>query len=154
MHVLCGYVLCFLGAESNFRKEEISSSSFLSLQGISYDYYSIMHYGAYTFSKNDKPTITAKDPNVSTSSIGQRNDFTESDLQHVRILYNCPNASRGGSWGSWSQWRECSMTCNGGSQSRNRTCVGGSDCTGTNIETRACNTQNCTGRQNDSCMYF
>ena len=133
----------FIGAERNFRKLELSLTR--SLQGIPYDYHSIMHYRAYYFSKNRKPTITAKDPNVPASSIGRRDHLTESDLQHVRILYKCPNASRGGSWGSWSEWTQCSMTCNGGSQSRNRTCIGGNDCTGTNIETRDCNIQNCTG---------
>ena len=140
------YMYILAGFENQF--EKIHLSPIVSLQGVPYDHLSIMHYGAYTLSRNNKPTITSKDPGIPISALGQRTHFTERDLQHVRLLYNCPNASRGGSWSSWSGWTQCSMTCNTGTQSRSRTCVGGNDCTGSNIETRNCNTQNCTSKLN------
>ncbi|XP_067016400.1 SCO-spondin-like isoform X2 [Acropora muricata] len=50
-------------------------------------------------------------------------------------------------WGPWSHWITCSKTCGTGSQSRKRTCYGGiagqGQCSGSDVETRNCNTQNC-----------
>lgn len=42
------------GAENNFFKY---NSSYVSHFGEKYDYYSVMHYNAYVFSKNKNPTI-------------------------------------------------------------------------------------------------
>ena len=49
----------------------------------------------------------------------------------------------GGSWSDWSSWSSCSQTCNGGSRSRTRTCEGGADCDGNNIDIEQCNTETC-----------
>lgn len=45
------------GLEDQFMKFSNSEVTFFN---ISYDYLSVMHYGAYYFSKNGKPTIVPK----------------------------------------------------------------------------------------------
>lgn len=52
-----------------------------------YDFDSIMHYGKFSFSKNNKPTIQAiDDPN---RDLGQRNGFSATDIIKVNALYDC-----------------------------------------------------------------
>jgi Astacin (Peptidase family M12A)/FG-GAP-like repeat/FG-GAP repeat len=62
------------------------SSSNLSRGGNvdSYDYDSIMHYGAFDFSSNGKATITPKNPNA---TIGQRNGLSAGDIAATNSLY-------------------------------------------------------------------
>ena len=50
-----------------------------------YDYDSIMHYSAYAFSKNGKPTIKATRENRTT--LGQRNGFSQTDLIKLNQMY-------------------------------------------------------------------
>lgn len=47
-------------------------------------------------------------------------------------------------WSAWSPWSECSVSCGGGSQSRNRICERG-DCQGSGVQTRSCNVHPCKG---------
>ena len=49
-------------------------------------------------------------------------------------------------WGSWGSWSTCSQTCNGGIRYRTRSCVGGTTCTGSNIEKQRCNTNPCSSK--------
>ena len=70
--------------ESNF---DITSTSFVTTQGIPYDLSSIMHYGAFDFSRNGQPTIEPLNSNVPLNDLGQRNGFTQSDISHVNTLY-------------------------------------------------------------------
>jgi hypothetical protein len=49
-----------------------------------YDFDSIMHYDAYAFSKNDKPTITRKD---GSTKMGQREGLSPGDVAAVESLY-------------------------------------------------------------------
>ena len=57
-----------------------------------------------------------------------------------------------GGWSDWSAWCECSVSCGGGSRSRNRICnnpapeCGGDPCEGDSEETGPCNTEPCMGR--------
>ncbi|XP_067024328.1 uncharacterized protein [Acropora muricata] len=65
-----------------------------------------------------------------------------------KIIATSPGPVAGG-WSRWAPFSRCSASCNGGFQSRSRTCSrplvwhrsGG--CPGSNIERRACNTQPC-----------
>ena len=70
----------------NFRK--LSSNRINSL-GVSYDYGSIMHYGAYAFSRNRRPTILSKQANV---QFGQRNRLSVKDKEQLQKLYRCPTS--------------------------------------------------------------
>ena len=54
-----------------------------------------------------------------------------------------------GGWDKWSVWSKCSVTCGGGTHERYRSCTnpapqhGGADCTGQDVMSEACNTNNC-----------
>jgi len=54
-------------------------------QGFGYDYGSLMHYGAYDFSRNNKPTIVTK----GGQEIGQRKGVSWQDVMEIRKLYGC-----------------------------------------------------------------
>jgi hypothetical protein len=64
-----------------------------------------------------------------------------------------------GEWSEWSAWSACSVPCASGTQSRTRTCTnpppsnGGADCVGPSSESRACNTQMCTGYGCGGCPF-
>lgn len=63
-----------------------------------------------------------------------------------------------GYWDPWSGWEDCDVSCGGGIQYRNRTCVeplyGGANCTGNDTDDQECNTQNCPGQDNISLHLF
>ncbi|KAL5280490.1 hypothetical protein ACFFRR_004458 [Megaselia abdita] len=72
------------GQEHNFNKytnQEVTNF------GVGYDYSSIMHYGAYTFSSNGQPTITAK--YSGGENMGQSKGMTYSDIAKINRMYNC-----------------------------------------------------------------
>ncbi|CAH3133335.1 unnamed protein product, partial [Pocillopora meandrina] len=54
-----------------------------------------------------------------------------------------------GGWSSWGSWKRCSLTCGGGSQSRERSCTnppprwGGRRCHGLSSISQSCNTNHC-----------
>lgn len=56
-----------------------------------YDYGSIMHYGAYDFSKNGEATITAL--HEGGENMGQRLALSETDVAKINILYKCKNTN-------------------------------------------------------------
>ena len=63
-------LLFFKGFESNFEKV---SSAYATTQGVPYDYGSVMHYGAYSFSRNGQPTIEpVQSSGVDLDDLGQR----------------------------------------------------------------------------------
>lgn len=55
--------------------------------GTVYDYGSIMHYSATTFSKNGRPTLVAKYNTQGT--MGQRFGLSEMDIWKIEKLYGC-----------------------------------------------------------------
>ncbi|XP_062557860.1 seminal metalloprotease 1-like [Armigeres subalbatus] len=71
------------GKEHNFNAyTESTVTSF----NVRYDYGSVMHYSAYSFSKNGLPTIVPKDP---TATIGQRLGMSERDISKINLMYQC-----------------------------------------------------------------
>ena len=63
------------------------------------------------------------------------------------VYETCMCVSVDGEWNAWLQWQQCNVTCGGGSQRRNRTCVqplhGGAECPGSDVDWQSCNTHPC-----------
>ena len=77
-------VSTLIGYETNFRKREEDE---VNDQGIPYNYYSIMHYNAYTYSSNDKPTLVPLDHNVPVEILGTASYPSNLDLLHINTMY-------------------------------------------------------------------
>ncbi|XP_043076039.1 meprin A subunit beta isoform X13 [Puntigrus tetrazona] len=75
--------------KSNFKLHIERESSSL---GVPYDYGSVLHYGKTYFSKGSKPTIVTKIPEF-MDVIGQRLEFSDSDLLKLNRLYKCTTSS-------------------------------------------------------------
>ncbi|CAG2239285.1 Hemicentin-1,Coadhesin,Adhesion G protein-coupled receptor B3,Thrombospondin-2,Thrombospondin-1,Mucin-like protein,Adhesion G protein-coupled receptor B1 [Mytilus edulis] len=64
---------------------------------------------------------------------------------HPKFLLNTVD----GSWAEWSEWDNCTDSCGGGLQFRNRTCsdpepqFGGIDCVGNSVDNNVCNEHEC-----------
>ncbi len=71
------------GLEGNFKKRSLAVIDHL---GTSYDYGSVMHYGTHYFSRNGRATIVPKRSGV---DIGQRQGFSNVDVQRINKLYKC-----------------------------------------------------------------
>ncbi len=72
------------GTEYNFQK---ASEPTTADNPRPYDYTSIMHYRYSAFSANGLPTITAKDPDVDHTQIGQRKHLSKLDKSNLVKLY-------------------------------------------------------------------
>nr|XP_054596786.1 meprin A subunit beta isoform X1 [Nothobranchius furzeri] len=77
------------GKEHNFNTYNDTTSSSL---GVPYDYGSMMHYSKTAFRNGTEPTIVTKIPAFS-DVIGQRMEFSDSDLLKLSRLYNCTQGS-------------------------------------------------------------
>ncbi|XP_020491307.2 meprin A subunit beta [Labrus bergylta] len=77
------------GKEHNFNTYDDTTSSSL---GVPYDYGSMMHYSKNAFRNGTEPTIVTKIPAFS-DVIGQRMEFSDSDLLKLHRLYNCTQGS-------------------------------------------------------------
>ncbi|KAK2901482.1 hypothetical protein Q8A67_009597 [Cirrhinus molitorella] len=77
------------GKKHNFNKYDDSTSSALN---VPYDYGSMMHYSKKAFQNGNEPTIVTKIPAFS-DVIGQRMEFSDSDLLKLNTLYNCSSSS-------------------------------------------------------------
>ncbi|KAJ0011574.1 hypothetical protein NQD34_012549 [Periophthalmus magnuspinnatus] len=77
------------GKGHNFNTYNDTTSSSL---GDAYDYGSMMHYSKTAFKNGSEPTIVTKIPAFS-DVIGQRMEFSDSDLLKLSRLYNCTKAS-------------------------------------------------------------
>lgn len=67
-----------------------------------------------------------------------------------RGLPDTPSPSPTGEWGPWGSWSTCSVSCGGGVSARTRSCVGGTGCTGSASQSRACNSLPCPIPNSDS----
>lgn len=70
------------GKSHNF---DLYTNSYVTSFGQDYDYKSIMHYGAYAFTKNGLKTIETKNSEV----IGQRTALSALDVKKVNVMYDC-----------------------------------------------------------------
>ncbi|XP_036437514.1 meprin A subunit beta [Colossoma macropomum] len=77
------------GKEHNFNSYDDTVSSAL---GVPYDYGSVMHYSKTSFNKGSEPTIVTKIPEF-MDVIGQRMEFSFSDVLKLNKLYNCTTFS-------------------------------------------------------------
>jgi len=70
------------GKEHNFLKYSASQATTF---GVRYNQRGIMHYGGGSFSKNGRPTITAKNGGV----VGSTQNLEQTDIDKLRKMYNC-----------------------------------------------------------------
>ncbi|KAM3605502.1 uncharacterized protein V6R79_026335 [Siganus canaliculatus] len=77
------------GYDNNFKAKSDTISSPL---GVPYDYGSVMHYSKNSFSNGTGPTIVTKIP-AFNDVIGQRMEFSDSDLLKLHRLYSCTQGS-------------------------------------------------------------
>ena len=59
------------------------------VQGVPYDFDSLMQYRATAFAKPGKRTIVPIDPKINPASLGQRSHLSTFDMLQVNIRY-CP----------------------------------------------------------------
>lgn len=75
----------------NFVKRKASE---INLEGLEYDFDSIMHYRTNAFSNNGKDTIEVKDVALyeeeGSPPVGQREHLSEKDIATINKLYECP----------------------------------------------------------------
>ena len=75
----------------NFVKRKVGT---VNLQGLDYDFDSIMHYRSNAFTKNGKDTIVVKDTvtfeKEGSPSMGQRDHLSAGDVATINRLYKCP----------------------------------------------------------------
>ncbi|XP_016981397.1 hatching enzyme 1.2-like [Drosophila rhopaloa] len=70
----------------NFEK---SSSRTESGFGVEYDYGSVMHYSATSFTRNGQPTLKALKATSDASQMGQRRGFSAGDVRKINAMYKC-----------------------------------------------------------------
>lgn len=63
-----------------------------SALNVPYDYGSVMHYSKTAFNIGSEPSIITKIPSF-MDVIGQRMEFSDSDLLKLNRLYNCSESS-------------------------------------------------------------
>ena len=124
----------------------IFSEELVTTQDIPYDYWSVMHYGQFAFSRNRRElrTIETIDP-AQQELIGQRQGLSSSDVMHVNTLYNCQGAnSMGEIWSIWGQWSQtCTQNCKDYMRMRTRMCLGGDACEGRDKQVQLCGVPPC-----------
>jgi len=95
--------------------------------------------------------ITLDDVNCTSNVWSSCNSSTKHNCDHTEdVLLACETATkRDGGWTTYGKWSVCSAGCDGGNQTRTRTCTnpapkyGGADCVGDKKQSRACNTFKC-----------
>ncbi|XP_074539389.1 meprin A subunit beta-like [Halichoeres trimaculatus] len=94
------------GYEGNFDKVAKESSK---TNGISYDYESVMHYGADFFTNGNGSTIITKDPKFQ-DVIGQRIGFSNSDVKELNLRYQCNSTVAFQMYCGFTDGNTCQMT--------------------------------------------
>lgn len=74
------------GMMANFQKLPFPMATAF---GVGYDYASVMHYKATSFSKNGKPTLVAVTSSPDIGKMGQRNGFSDGDVRKINAMYKC-----------------------------------------------------------------
>lgn len=82
-YVKINYDNIISGKEYNFA---MYTNNYVTAFGQDYDYKSIMHYGAYAFTKNGLKTIEVT---KGSQTIGQRSALSDLDIKKVNIMYDC-----------------------------------------------------------------
>lgn len=72
------------GYETNFAKAKPGETSAF---GVRYDYGSVLHYSANSFSIDGQPTIVAKQS--TNERMGQREGFSKKDIEKLNKMYKC-----------------------------------------------------------------
>jgi len=83
-HVRINWNNILTGMEFNFQKYSLTTINHLNA---AYDTCSVMHYGAYAFSKNGQPTISQI--RQGQCNLGQRDGFSDTDIRKLNTLYQC-----------------------------------------------------------------
>ena len=122
---------------SNFERV---SENVATTQNLPYDFRSLMHYGARSFTSNGQNTISTINTN-DQSLIGQRETLSATDLQHVLLLYSC--GGEASTWSGWSDWSTCTQQCSDYMRTRTRSCMG-SGCPGSSLEVESCGSSSCS----------
>ncbi|GMR50182.1 hypothetical protein PMAYCL1PPCAC_20377, partial [Pristionchus mayeri] len=73
------------GAYDQFGKVDPTEASYY---GQAYDYFSVMHYDSFAFSKNGFHTMVARRPAM-TKVIGTATDFSPTDILKINMMYSC-----------------------------------------------------------------
>jgi len=94
-HIRINWQNIIKGMEYNFLKYDLNKIDHLDA---AYDTCSVMHYGAYAFSKGRQPTIQTIKPGK--CSLGQREGFSDIDIKKLNTLYKCTGYPQTGSGGS------------------------------------------------------
>lgn len=96
------------GTEGNFQKYTQQQIDHL---GESYDYFSLLHYTNYAFTKNTKETITPLQP-VDLKHSSLKNAPTTTDISKINKLYDCSSKCQD-KLENCSSWKEAGY-CNNG----------------------------------------
>jgi len=83
-HIRINWKNIITGMEYNFLKYDLNKIDHLKAE---YDTCSVMHYGAYAFSKGRSPTIEAI--REGECKLGQREGFSDTDIRKLNTLYEC-----------------------------------------------------------------
>ncbi|XP_050392912.2 neurogenic locus notch homolog protein 1 [Patella vulgata] len=120
----------------------------------------INEQGGFTCQCKDGYTGTTCNipPDYCVNNLCENDAICQNSLITKNNTCNCKPGYKGrlcsyeivnGGWSDWSEWSQCSVTCNGGNKTRQRTCTNpspdedGLNCTGGSMELLDCNIEHC-----------
>jgi len=104
-HIKINWHNIIKGMEYNFLKYDLNKINHLNAD---YDTCSVMHYGAYAFSKGRKPTIEAI--KKGKCKLGQRDGFSDTDIRKLNTLYKCAGYPQTGSGSTTTSTKPATTT--------------------------------------------